>query len=113
MEFESGPDRLCSPPSLHSSWYGGTLAGIKRAEREVGQTLASGGDVEAEMSYTPTYPQYLHGRHGTTLLIRRFSRKALITFRQVRHSVSLSVHLSFRPSVRAHVSARPPLAGFK
>lgn len=27
---------------------------VKRAEREVGQTLASSGDVEAKMSYTLT-----------------------------------------------------------
>jgi hypothetical protein len=67
MEFESGLDRLCSQPSLHSCWYGGPLTGVKRAEREVGQILASGGDVEAEMSYTFTYPQCLHGMHGTTL----------------------------------------------
>jgi len=67
MEFESGPDRLSSTPIPHSSWYRGSLTGVKRTECEVVQTLASGADVEAEMSYTPIYPQRLHGTHGTTL----------------------------------------------
>lgn len=70
MVFESGLDWLCSQPSLHSCWYVGSLIGVKRAEREVGQTLASGGDVEADMSYTFTYPQCLswNARDNLTLL---------------------------------------------
>ena len=69
MEFESGPDRLCSPPILRSSWYGGSLTGVKQTEREVGQTLASGADVEAEMSYTLlTLGAFMKRRDNYTLL---------------------------------------------
>jgi len=126
MEFESGLDLLCSQPSLHSCWFfDGDKAGGAWGWSNTGIWWWRWGWHEL-YPYLPSVPAWhlvvtlrltwaiplltlsaCVARTGQLYLIRRFLRKALITFRQVRHSVFLSpsVHLSFRPCTR--LSAAP------